>query len=162
MIILNKKEAAKYLGCTESNLQRLMGENKIQFSRIQGKFGLEVFFEQAELDRYKAEKEVNSLVISPSLTPSSPSSKGSSMVVNTNDFMGILEKIAQGLNRQNQQLSFPLENRLTLTLEEAAGLSGFPVGTIKKVIKDGLLKSVKIGRARRVRREDLETWVKEL
>lgn len=51
---------------------------------------------------------------------------------------------------------------MALTLDEAALLSGFPVGRIRKAIKECRLKGAKDGRARRVRREDLEEWVKGL
>lgn len=70
--------------------------------------------------------------------------------------------IVETINKEHQQIVYPLSDRLTLTIEEAAGVSGFPPGAIKKAIKESTLKSVKVGRSRRVRREDLEAWVEGL
>lgn len=167
---MNKEQAAEYLGFSVKNLQRLMKEKKIQFTYIKGKNGQQAYFEQAELDRYKFDQEKQSNIISPSVVVennpstsiSKPSSKGSSILINTSDLMNILEKIAQGLTKQNQQVMFPINERMTLTTEEVSGISGFPLGAIKRAIKEGALKAVKVGRAKRVRREDLEVWVKGL
>lgn len=171
---MNKEQAAEYLGFSVKNLQRLMTEKKIQFTYIKGKNGQQADFDQAELDRYKAEQEKQNNIISPSIAVgdnlstalSSHSSKGSSMVINTSEFKTILEKLVDGLNQHNKQLNtIPIDQlsfKMMLTLDEATLLSGAPLGIIKKAIKKGGLKGIKLGRVWRVRREDLETWVKGL
>ena len=52
----------------------------------------------------------------------------------------------------------PIYEKLTLTLEEAVLLSGFPRGFIEKAVEQGTLKKIQD----RIRREDLERFISSL
>lgn len=54
----------------------------------------------------------------------------------------------------------PLAERLTLTIPEAADLSGIPLRNLKAAIRDGILPVFTLGSSRlRVRRRDLDAFV---
>lgn len=164
---MNKAEAAKYLGCSESNLQRLMTDNKIGFNRVQGKYGPQVEFDQVELDRYKSERE--QVLVSPAIenyTPSTaltaPSNKGSNIAINTNEFTRVIGKLVDVLSQQNKQVSLPISEKLLLNIEEVTAFTGLSSTVIRKEIKEGRLKAIKIGKGWRMKKEDLEMWVEGL
>ncbi len=55
-----------------------------------------------------------------------------------------------------------ISNRLLLTVEEAGQLLGVGRTTVYQLIGDGEIRTVKIGRSRRVARCDLEAFVEQL
>lgn len=170
---MNKKDAAQFLGLSVKSLERYTTQKRIVVNYIKGVHGKEADYSQEELERLKAEIAANALPdvstaiekTNPPNTPSLPNHDGYAMV-SAKDLMLVLEKIATGIKQHNKhtdilpinQLSF----KMSLNFDEVVLLSGFPAGSIKRAIKDGSLKTVKVGRARRVRREDLEVWVKGL
>ena len=56
----------------------------------------------------------------------------------------------------------PIVDRLTLTIAEAAQLSGLPRKFIAESIRSGTLKSVKVGRIAFIKRSDLNEFVQSL
>ncbi len=55
----------------------------------------------------------------------------------------------------------PLEPPALLRAEEAARITSLGRSTIFKMLSTGELRAVRIGRAVRVRRSDLEAWIAE-
>lgn len=166
---MNKKDAANYLGFSEKNLQKLMGDGKISFTYIKGKTGQQADFDQVELDRYKNEV-MNLAKYSPNIVNPSHLSKNSiSTVVDPTPFIEMTDRFDDFLNALKQhtkQLTAPpidqLKHKLTLTLEEASQLSGIKTRLLKLAIKKGELPSFKLGRSHHIRTNDLLTWVEEL
>ena len=81
----------------------------------------------------------------------------------------VLERLAAALEalRPVGQTTVPasitdMAHKLTLSLPEAAALSGLSRTRLRQAIKDGVLKSRKIGRGWRVKRANLEAYVKKL
>lgn len=182
---MTKKEAAEFLAISVKMLEKYMAQQRITFSHIKGKYGDVVDFAQEELDRFKQEMGKGKVVVSPAIvktdssttatnatnattpnTSTTLTTKEDNVHISTKDFMGILEKIARELKHNNKQLNTtPLDQlsfKLALSLEETALLSGFPLGIIKRAIKEGSLKAVKVGRVRRVKTLDLDSWIKHL
>jgi excisionase family DNA binding protein len=56
----------------------------------------------------------------------------------------------------------PIVDRLTLTLAEAAQLSGLPRKFLVESVRSGVLKSVKVGRMAFIKRSDLNLFVQSL
>ena len=52
-----------------------------------------------------------------------------------------------------------ISNRLLLRVSECAELTGLPRSTIYVLLASGQLPSIKIGRARRIRTQDLLAWI---
>ena len=56
---------------------------------------------------------------------------------------------------------FAVNDRLLLRPEEAAELTGLGRTTIYELMRSGELRSINVGRARRIPRVELERWVSE-
>jgi len=56
---------------------------------------------------------------------------------------------------------FAINDRLLLRPEEAAELTGLGRTTIYELMRSGELRSINVGRARRIPRVELERWVSE-
>lgn len=56
---------------------------------------------------------------------------------------------------------FAISDRLLLRPEEAAELTGLGRTTIYELMRSGELRSINVGRARRIPRVELERWVSE-
>lgn len=69
---------------------------------------------------------------------------------------------SQSLQRKQPSNMVPLNQRLMLSLADAASLSGFPRSFLAEITQSGRLKTVKIGRTVLVKRSDLERFVAEL
>ena len=52
-----------------------------------------------------------------------------------------------------------MSGEISMSVETAAAENELSEGTIYKAIRDGELRSMKIGRSRRILREDLIAWV---
>ena len=55
--------------------------------------------------------------------------------------------------------AIPLADRLTLTIQEAAQITGLRITLLREAISAGLLRSSKIGRRRYIRLEDLNKFI---
>lgn len=62
---------------------------------------------------------------------------------------------------QEQQERTPLSDRLLLKVPEAVAVTGYSRPFIYRLIEEGRLPSVRVGRSVRVRREDLERFIEE-
>jgi excisionase family DNA binding protein len=69
---------------------------------------------------------------------------------------------APSLQSRQRDNAVPLNQRLMLSLTNAASLSGLPRSFLLESTQTGCLKSVKIGRTVLVKRLDLERFVAEL
>jgi excisionase family DNA binding protein len=67
-------------------------------------------------------------------------------------------------HRQPDQggIAVPIADRLTLSVDDAAQLSGLPRSFVLKSIHDDKLKAIRIGRSYHVKRSDLDRFVQEL
>ncbi len=66
------------------------------------------------------------------------------------------------LERQSQRSSTPAHHKLLLNLTDAQALTGLSRAFLREAINKGTLKAEVIGRSWRIKRTDLETYVKKL
>ncbi len=83
------------------------------------------------------------------------------------DISDFLKLIAQAVKDGGGNNAAPVEtlslsDKLTLSLSEASHLSGLSRGYLQQAIKAGKLKAKILGRGWRVKRNDLDNWVKKL
>lgn len=212
---LSKAEAARYLGCSPRQVERLTGENKLGVRYVKGRGKPVPRYDDGELARFKAEQQraverpavqVLEARAEPSLEPSAGGNVGMrrdatakidvlSLPVASQEQMQVLagqvlSMLLQQAAQINAQLharaqsdedrrpeaampSLPaaprgsstrpqamLGEKLTLSLDEAAALSGVPRSMLRTAIQSGELQARKIGRGWKVRRKELERWVK--
>jgi hypothetical protein len=65
MALMNRREAANYLGKSARSVATYVAEGKLKQSLIKGRTGMEAFFEEADLERFKRELETPLVRVAP-------------------------------------------------------------------------------------------------
>ncbi len=166
------KDAAEYLGISVKTLERKIAAGDVSVAYVPGATGKQRTFDGAELDKLKAaeaEKAVaTSYVISKSRNSDAPSSQalqraggeqGMSMLASV---LGEALRAARasGDGKHNTLSIADLSLKLMLTEKEAAAYAGLSLADIERARRQ--LKAIKTGAGWRVKREELERYVKKL
>jgi excisionase family DNA binding protein len=177
---MNKHEAAKYLDISVRTLQRLTSTGEITAGEVRGRTGMVTDYTEEELDRYKQEQErraqdapryVRPTVVSG--TPDgSPEIQGlarregvsiTPVTLDTGDTRDTPEMRVRMLAAFEAMASpVRITDKLTLSLAEAALLSGLSRNRLLEAIHASKLKAKIIGRGWRIKRDDLDAYVKKL
>jgi excisionase family DNA binding protein len=170
---MNKEQAAEYLGITVRTLQRHMAANRISF-RGGRDTGKEATFTVADLDRFKADQGALTATVSPVVSPLSesvspaPQQALQAFLQPQDTALGErLVRVLEGLqSHQSANHTAPsisdIAQKIMLTLPEAALLTSLSRNHLRQAIEEKKLRARIIGRGWRVKREDLEVYVKKL
>jgi excisionase family DNA binding protein len=161
---MNKKQAAEFLGITPRTLERHMSAGRIAYEMRRGKTGEEAYFDPASVERFRADH----------LAPVIPGKveEPSQALATTSP----VAMVRQGTTSQNGQqfaamiaaaihsapAPVPVADKLTLSLVEASQLSGLSRNHLRAAIEDKKLKARIIGRGWKVKRGDLDLYVRKL
>jgi excisionase family DNA binding protein len=177
---MNKKEAAEFLGISERSLERHTSQKRIAHTLKPGKTRPVLDYDQSELERFKEElntevhrpAEVQADEVTDEQTTAPNAAKDSSKALATFgelsgpparalDLFGALLQMARA-EAQAQRPAVDIADKLLLTLAEAQALTGLSRATLREAIEAGDLKARQMGRAWRVKRDDLENYIKKL
>ena len=173
----NKQEAAALVGCSVRTLLRLVDQGKLAHLPKRRPAD-ETLFDVAELDRYSREVEASAAgVVSGVVVPGTPGTPDESqalarrngrvslspVTLDTGDALDTPEMRGRML-RAFEAMASPvrLADKLTLSLSEAALLSGLSRAHLREAIAAKKLKARIIGRGFKVKRSDLEAYVSKL
>jgi excisionase family DNA binding protein len=158
---MNKEEAANYIGASVRTLQRLTGAGKIPVSYERGHKGDEARYSQSDLDAFLQSQKPAALM-RPEVGAGDGATQAMSLVATHGEASGAAASAA--LIEAFAQMSAPVRvsEKFTLSLIEAAQLSGLSRGHLRQAIEAKKLKARIIGRGWRVKREDLEAYIKKL
>jgi excisionase family DNA binding protein len=178
---MNKHAAAKYLDVSVRTLQRLTAQGEIAAGEVRGKTGMVTDYAEEELDRYKQEQERKAQdatrYVRPHVVPGIPSTPSevqglarreegapiAPVTLDTGDVRDTPEMRGRMLAAFEAMASpVRLADKLTLSLTEAALVSGLSRNYLRQAIKAGKLKARIIGRGWRVKRDDLDAYVRKL
>jgi excisionase family DNA binding protein len=165
---MTKTEAAVYLGVSTRAVERYAATGKLASHYERGKTGQVLAFDESELERFKAELEAPRPNVrqeaSSDLARLDATPNAAAIEVLATEVLARLMEAAQGSapSPDKSRLSVPVESKLLLTLAEAQALTGLSRGVLRAAIAAGDLKARQIGRAFRVKRGDLESYVKKL
>lgn len=158
MELKSKREAAEMLGLSTRGIERAVRRGHLAVQYRDSRHGKKAWFSQPELERYKQLQQARGPVGFTSGIPERPSGNG--------PMVGTLIPMVEMEPRRKQPgpggNAVPIADRLTLSVDEAAHLSGLPRSFIVKNIHRGKLKAIKIGRSYHVKRSDLNQFVQEL
>jgi excisionase family DNA binding protein len=161
---MNKKEASARLNVSVRLVEKYASEGRLgPVSYVRGRTGKQADFDEAEVERLKAELESvdHALVVAPNRRATGLAGRGT-----TEEFVSLLASAIQQASEHNHvpPAISELAHKLMLSLPEAARLSGVPVQTLRGAVKTGKLKIVKsAGRGfGKVKRDSLEAYVKKL
>jgi excisionase family DNA binding protein len=173
LLSMNIKEAASFLGMSVKTLERRIAAGDISVAYTPGARGRLRTFDESELQRFQeaetAKVSATTYVARPrvaSVVSDAPEMRGA-LQLSANGKSAALVELIAAIDRARAVVPLAvsvtdLAHKLTLSLIEAAKLSGLSRGHLRFAIEEKKLKARIIGRGWRVKREDLEAYIKKL
>jgi excisionase family DNA binding protein len=168
---MNKEEAAAYLGISTRTLERYSKDGKLQVKYEGAKTRPIATYDPDDLDKLKAELQTPTIkptVSDTDITPTVPDTERGEM----SGIVGVLmrltnpiERLIDALDRRATQESkphVPIADKVLLTIPEAQALTGLSREIIKEAIEAGNLPAKIMGKAYRIKRKDIETYIDRL
>jgi excisionase family DNA binding protein len=157
---MNKEDAAKQLGISVRSLQRLVQSEKISVTYKRGESGKqEAIFNLDEIENYKRGRDAET--VKPAVVTTGDTALARSDAT-TNDTALARNVIETIFNTIGQKSGVPIADKPLLKLDEAAALTGLSRDTLRKAMQDKELVGKMIGRAYRIKRDDLDRYIKNL
>jgi excisionase family DNA binding protein len=152
---MNKEDAAKYLEISVRSLQRLVQSEKLSVTYKRGNSGKqEAIFNADELEKYKNERDAESVK-----TASVPTND---TALARNDANRFIELIRDAVTPKQKASTVEIADKPLLKLDECAALTGLSRDILRKAIDSKKLKGKLIGKAYRIKRDDLDEYIKKL
>lgn len=155
---MNKKEAAAYLGRSTRAVERAVAAGKLGVRYNKERHGYAAVFDPSEVRRYRMEIE-DPFPRRPHVEPPVPMTPVAPYTQPTQilrGFAGTLEA------RPSCAPSVSVVDKITLSLAEASALSGLSEDFLLQAIRDKQLKAFKHGLEWRIKRADLDVFVRDL
>ncbi len=179
---MNKKEAAEVLGISTRALERYIGLNRISVSYVRGRTGDEARFDPAEVERFRQELETRKQSVSVVTDEAPPSPESStrkprqvakfsaSQALEASPAPGSMASLGSALAALLRGQGSPetstsvadLSHKLSLSVKEAARLSGLSENHLRTAIGEGKLKARIIGKGYRISPDVLRAYVKKV
>lgn len=171
---LNKQEAAEHLGVTVRSVEAYAAKGKLTAHKAKGRRGDIAVYDLAELDKLKEERErvqyVNPFALQQEPTPTPDAEDHFAItayrvpgrLTGPEWFIAALESLTGQKNVNEGPSVSDLSAMPLLKLDEASRLTGLSRGILKDAISAGKLKAKIVGRAWRIKRPDLDAFVKKL
>jgi excisionase family DNA binding protein len=162
---MNREEAADELGISVRSLQRAVKAGKLTVIYKRGESGKqEASFKPDEIARYK--QEMAAETIKPAVTTPEPTTSDRALArIDAPEFFNVLKRfIADGAGKatNNAHPQVAIENKPLLKLNEASTLTGLSRQILRSAINTEQLKAKMVGRAWRIKRADLDLFIKKL
>jgi len=160
---MNKTEVAAELDCSTRQVEKYASEDRLgTIEYVRGKRGREAKYDDEAVARLKAELTVKSQEILGTAPQShalqrAPSEQGMQAFA-----LMVADALREAQTPGNGVVDVPLRDKLTLSIDDAARLSGLSANHIYVAIRAGKLKAKIVGRGWRVKRPDLDAYVKKL
>jgi excisionase family DNA binding protein len=152
---MNKEAAAEKLGVSVRSLQRLVQSEKISVTYKRGSSGKqEAIFDADEIEKYKQQRDVESVKLATVPTNDKNLAR--------NDANRFLDAIRDAVTPKQKGLTVKIADKPLLKLDEAAALTGLSRDILRTAIDTKSLKGKIIGKAYRIKREDLDKYIKKL
>jgi excisionase family DNA binding protein len=165
---MNKEEAAEFLGVKPRTIERYTQLNKLTPTYQKGKRGQVAVYDQAQLEKLKAELSQPIYPHRPVVEDGSSDSQALAPTNTVTDFARFVEAVGASIGSQLIQAQSihrsiaDLAAKLTLTLNEASQLAGLSRNFLLEAIHDKKLKAAKRGRGWNIKRVDLDAYVAKL
>jgi excisionase family DNA binding protein len=159
---MNKKDAAAFLGISERALEYHVKQKHIGVRYVKGKTGDVADFDQDELRRLKVEIDSRRAPRA-SVTRESPEDEPRSLArISPLEAPEVLQAIARALRASETQPRADVGSKVMLTLADAAALTSLSEHYLREAVRAGKLKGKIIGRGYKIKRPDLDAFIKKL
>jgi excisionase family DNA binding protein len=163
---MNKKEAAEYLGVSTRLVEKYASEDRLgEVIYIRGRTGKQAEYDRTSVEKLKAELDTPDTAIAQHRTPDARLFVGQLVEAlerreqaNIEALRGLLE----GGSDKPRSASIRVSEKILLTIDDCRLLTGMSRQLVRQAIEDGKLKGRIIGRAYRVKRDDLDAFIKKL
>jgi excisionase family DNA binding protein len=162
---MNKKEAAEYLGVSTRLVEKYASEGRIgAVTYVRGRTG-----KQAEYDRQAVEKLKVALdTPDTALTTRTPEARLFATLLaevlerREQANIGALRGLLNDGSDKPRSASIRVSEKILLTINDCRLLTGLSRQLLRQAIEDGKLKGRLIGRGFRIKRDDLDVFIKKL
>jgi len=162
---MNKKEAADYLGVSERAVERYTKAGRLSARYEKGKTRPVAVYAQDELRRLKGELE-HPATIRPAVEQPGPATALERIPTNPehgwSEFVAVIAGAVEAARHNGRAPGVAVSEKLMLSLAEAAQLANVSRAHLRAAIAEKKLKARIIGRGWRVKREDLDLYVRKL
>jgi excisionase family DNA binding protein len=158
--MLTKQEAADFLGVTIRSIEAYAAKGKLTTAKAKGQRGDITVYDEKEVEALKREREQIQYVPRPETALAAPDPAGQNGIVKRRDvaeFIALIESARAATPSLSDLAVKPL-----LKLQEAQMLTGLSRQTLREAIDNGRLKTKLVGRAYRIKRIDLDEFIKKL
>jgi excisionase family DNA binding protein len=161
---MTKKEAADFLGVTVRAIEGYAAKGRLHPTYATGQRGKVAMFDDAELARLKEERGQVVFTQPPSPeqpTQASPENTNTALVAPSDNerFLALLEAITA---RPESTAPASIGEKILLTLSDASALTSLSANHLRDALHTGKLKGKIIGRGWKIKRADLDLYVKKL
>jgi excisionase family DNA binding protein len=162
---MHKKEAAAYLGISTRALEYHAKQGHIGVRHEKGATGDVAIFDEKELRQLKAqidERRAPRPSVIQDVGEGSATSESSAMIRASDTGLSVLAAIIDAARSAPALPSVSIGEKIMLTLIDASVLTSLSVGHLRDAIHSGKLKGKIIGRGYKIKRGDLDAYVKRL
>jgi excisionase family DNA binding protein len=162
---MNKKEAAAYLGISTRALEYHAKQRHIGVRHEKGATGDVAIYDEDELRRLKAEideRRAPRPFVVRDVGEGSATSESSAMVRASDTGLSVLTAIMEAARSAPALPPVSIGEKIMLTLTDASAITSLSVGHLRAAIHSGKLKGRIIGRGYRIKRSDLDAYIKRL
>jgi hypothetical protein len=143
---MNKKEVSEFLGRSTRLVEKYASEGKFgEVTYVRGKTGDQAEYNRQAVEKLKAELQSPN----PSVDNTSPEEPYAE------DLRGLLSILLKEPRSQSVQVS----EKLLLSINDCRLLTGLSDAKLRNAVKNGTLKAKIIGRAYKVKRQDLNDFI---
>jgi excisionase family DNA binding protein len=166
---MNKQEAAEYLGVSPRQIERYTKENRIGVRFEKGRTKPTPVYDEGELQRFKEslEKPIYQPAVQRMESGSEALATQSDSAMSALSQLSQFEAFGRMMEAMKPQLTAPsiteeASLKILLKLDECSALTGLSRAVLREAIDAGQLKAQQIGRAWRIKRTDLDSYIAEL
>ena len=168
---MNKKQAADYLGVSLRAVERYTAKGRLSARYQRDAKGDEAVYDERELKQLRAETERKRGQVRPAVSVETFDTSDTQALIlsgvsgNGLAPVDVLRQVIAAAIQETIKASAPpvsLADKLLLTLPDAAGLTGLSRGHLLASIRAGKLRAKIVGRAWRIKRPDLDAYIKKL
>jgi excisionase family DNA binding protein len=159
---MNKREVAERLGISTRQVENYASQGRLgEIKYVRGKTGKAASFDGSEVERLKRELDTPDLPVT-TLQAANSHDAGHSGLVRRNDVAAFFDQLTAVIERRDIQPQINIGEKIMLTLTDAATLASLSTNHLREAIKAGNLKARIIGRGWKVKRTDLDSYVRKL
>lgn len=161
---LSKKEALSILGVSPRTLSNYVEAGKLSVRYTKGKHGQEALYDSKEVEALKTINET--IITKPILAPRTPEAQTLPSTINNLPaltpelFFEALRALSPAPIRKRELMVTEIAVKPILKIKEASALTGLGERRLKDAIEKEELKAKKLDRSWRIKRDDLDRYVK--